>query len=248
MTIDEFARWFGAREIRARDITEQCLQRIDELQPRLNAFIRVMADEARRAAEAADRELASGVDRGPLHGVPIAVKDLIDIKGVPTTAASRVREGHVAAADAPVIARLREAGAVLIGKTNLDEFAFGTTSENSAFGPVRHPIDPSRSPGGSSGGSAVAVAAGMALAALGTDTGGSIRIPAAPCGTSGLKPMLGELPTEGVVPLSRTLDHLGPFARTVHDPRRVYRAMLGEGARHGGADSSRSADDLSLRI
>src|SRR4029077_11405939 len=173
--------------------TEACLRRIDERQPRLNAFIRVMADEARRDAEAADRELAAGRNRGPLHGVPIAVKDLIDIKGVPTTAASRVRERHVAAADAPVISRLRDAGAVLIGKTNLDEFAFGTTSEHSAFGPVRHPIDPSRSPGGSSGGSAVAVATGMALAALGTDTGGSIRIPAAACGIVGLKPASGEV-------------------------------------------------------
>src|SRR5258705_10070040 len=137
MTIDEFARWFGAREIRARDITEQCLQRIDELQPRLNAFIRVMADEARRAAEAADRELASGVDRGPLHGVPIAVKDLIDIKGVPTTAASRVREGHVAAADAPVIARLREAGPVLVRKTKPGQVAFGTPRRESAVRPGR---------------------------------------------------------------------------------------------------------------
>src|SRR5258705_10399183 len=248
MTIEEFGRTLRAREVTALEFTETCLRRIEELQPQLNAFIRVMTDEARRDAATADRELASGVDRGPLHGVPIAVKDLIDIKGVPTTAASRVRDGHVAAADAPVIALLRQAGAGGTGKTNLDEFAFGTTSENSAFGPVRHPIDPSRSPGGSSGGSAVAVAAGMALAALGTDTGGSIRIPAAACGTSGLKPTLGEVSTEGVVPLSRTLDHLGPFALTVHDARLVYRAMLGEGARHGGADSSRSADDLSLRI
>src|SRR5258705_8609781 len=134
MTIDEFARALRAREITARDITEQCLQRINELQPRLNAFIRVMTDEARRDAAAADRELASGVDRGPLHGVPIAVKDLIDIQGVPTTAASRVRDGHVAAADAPVIARLREAGAVLVGKTKPDEVAFCTTSGKS---PVR---------------------------------------------------------------------------------------------------------------
>src|SRR5262245_10865383 len=130
MTIEEFARELRTREITARDLTEQCLQRIAELQPRLNAFIRVMAGEARRDAETADRELAAGTDRGPLHGVPIAVKDLIDIKGVPTTAASRLREGHVAAVDAPVITRLRNAGAVIVGKTNLDEFAFGTTSEN----------------------------------------------------------------------------------------------------------------------
>ena len=240
MTIEEFARKLRAREITARDITERCLQRITELQPRLNAFIRVMADEARREAETADRELASGMDRGPLHGVPIAVKDLIDIKGVPTTAASRVRDGHVAAVDAPVITRLRNAGAVLIGKTNLDEFGFGTTSENSSFGPVRHPIDPSRSPGGSSGGSAVAVATGMALAALGTDTGGSIRIPAAACGTSGLKPTLGEISTEGVVPLARTLDHVGPFARTVGDARLVYRALLGSNDEPLAASSPRA--------
>src|SRR6185295_10866620 len=217
MTIEEFARRLRAREITAREFTEECLQRITELQPRLNAFIRVMADDARRDADVADEELAAGRDRGSLHGVPIAVKDLIDIRGVPTTAASRVRERHVASSDAPVITHLRNAGAVLIGKTNLDEFAFGTTSENSAFGLVRNPIDPERSPGGSSGGSAVAVATGMALAALGTDTGGSIRIPAAACGIVGLKPTIAEISTQRVVPLSKTLDHLGTFATTVCD-------------------------------
>ncbi len=231
MTIEEFGKRLRAREVTALDVTETCLQRIDELQPRLNPFIRVMADEARRDAAAADRELAAGRDRGPLHGVPIAIKDLIDINGVPTTAASRVREGHVAAADAPVITHLRNAGAILIGKTNLDEFAFGTTSENSAFGPVRHPLDPARSPGGSSGGSAVAVATGMALAALGTDTGGSIRIPAAACGIVGLKPTCGEISLDGVVPLSPTFDHLGPFARTVADVSLVYRVLAGDARR-----------------
>ena len=252
MTIEEFARQLRAREVTAIAFTEACLRRIDDLQPRLNAFIRVMANEARRDAEAADRELVAGRDRGPLHGVPIAAKDLIDIKGVPTTAASRVRERHVAAADAPVITRLRDAGAVLIGKTNLDEFAFGTTSEHSAFGPVRHPIDPSRSPGGSSGGSAVAVATGMALAALGTDTGGSIRIPAAACGIVGLKPSLGEVPTDAVVPLSRTFDHVGPFARTVHDARLVYRALRGAASgtdrTSEGAERPRPVRDLRLAI
>jgi aspartyl-tRNA(Asn)/glutamyl-tRNA(Gln) amidotransferase subunit A len=227
LTIEEFSRKLRARETTALEVTDACLRRIDELQPRLNAFIRVMAADARRDAAVADRELAEGLDRGPLHGVPIAVKDLIDIAGVPTTAASRVREGHVAAADAPVITHLRHAGAVLIGKTNLDEFAFGTTSEHSAFGGVRHPLDPTRSPGGSSGGSAVAVATGMALAALGTDTGGSIRIPAAACGIVGLKPAYGEVSTDGVVPLSYTFDHLGPFARTVADARLVYRVLAG---------------------
>jgi aspartyl-tRNA(Asn)/glutamyl-tRNA(Gln) amidotransferase subunit A len=253
VTIEEFGRTLRAREITARELTEACLRRIDELQPQLNAFIRVMADEARRDAEAADRELAAGRDRGPLHGVPVAIKDLIDVEGVPTTAASRVRDRHVAAADAPVVTRLRNAGAVLIGKTNLDEFAFGTTSENSAFGPVHHPLDPSRSPGGSSGGSAVAVATGMALAALGTDTGGSIRIPAAACGIVGLKPTLGEISTDAVVPLSRTFDHLGPFAGTVGDAAILYRVLAGRArpAPHldkSGADLSRSANDLRLAI
>jgi aspartyl-tRNA(Asn)/glutamyl-tRNA(Gln) amidotransferase subunit A len=248
MTIDEFARKLRAHEVTALEITNDCLRRIDELQPSLNAFIRVMADEARRDAETADRELAAGRDRGPLQGVPIAVKDIIDVKGVPTTAASRVREGHVAAADAAVITRLREAGAVIIGKTNLDEFAFGTTSENSAFGAVRHPVDPGRSPGGSSGGSAVAVAAGMALAALGTDTGGSIRIPSAACGTSGMKPTIGEISTEGVVPLSRTLDHVGPFARTIGDVRLLYQAMSRTDLQSSGTDLPRSASNLRLGI
>ena len=250
MTIEEFARKLRAREVTALEITNACLRRIAELQPSLNAFINVMTDEARRDAETADRELAAGRDRGPLHGVPIAIKDIIDIKGVATTAASRVRDGHVATADAPVITRLREAGAAIIGKTNLDEFAFGTTSENSAFGAVRHPLDPARSPGGSSGGSAVAVAAGMALAALGTDTGGSIRIPSAACGIVGLKPTIGEVSTEGVVPLSKTFDHVGPFARTVGDVRLLYRAMSASGrdSRSNGADLQRSAGDLRLGI
>src|SRR5262249_29173358 len=148
-------------------------------QRQLNAFICVMSDEARAQARQADRELAAGIDRGPLHGVPISIKDLLDVRGTPTTAASRLRAGHLAVDDAPVIARLRQGGAVFVGKTNLHEFAFGTTNEDSAFGPARNPHDPDRSPGGSSGGSAASVAAGMALATIGTDTGGSIRIPAA---------------------------------------------------------------------
>ena len=244
VTIEEFARRLRAREVTALEITNTCLLRIDQLQPSLNAFIRVMTEETKRDAETADRELTSGRDRGPLHGVPIAVKDIIDVRGIPTTAASRVREGHIAAADARVIMRLRDAGAVIIGKTNLDEFAFGTTSENSAFGAVRHPLDTSRSPGGSSGGSAVAVATGMALAALGTDTGGSIRIPAAACGIVGLKPTLGEISTDGVVPLAKTFDHVGAFTRTVGDARLLHHAMSAS----TGADVPRSAKDLRLGI
>src|SRR5215213_6130757 len=210
MTVEEFGRQWRARAITSEQATEDCLRRVDADNPKLNAFITVMAQSARRQAREADRELAAGRDRGPLHGVPISIKDLLDIRGVPTTASSRVREGHVAERDAPTVAHLRQAGAVLIGKTNLHEFAFGTTSEDSAFGPVRNPHDPTRSAGGSSGGSAVSVAAGMALASVGTDTGGSVRIPAGACGIVGLKPSLGEVSTDGCVPLSRTLDHIGP--------------------------------------
>ena len=226
VSIEELGRRLRAGQMSAVDLTEACLQRVDTDKKGLNAFICVMADEARHQAIQADRELAERCDRGPLHGIPVAVKDLIDIQGVPTTAASRVREGHIARADAAVITQLRQAGAIVIGKTNLHEFAYGTTSEDSAFGPVGNPHDPSRSPGGSSGGSAVAVATGMALAALGTDTGGSIRIPASACGVVGLKPTYGEVSVDGVVPLSRTLDHVGPFARTVSDAWAVYRALV----------------------
>lgn len=231
MTVGEFARKLRAREISAVEMTDECLRRIRSDDSQINAFILVMKDDARRQAQEADRELAAGRDRGQLHGVPVSVKDLFDVQGTPTTAASRVREGHVAAADAPVIALLRQAGAVLIGKTNLHEFAFGTTNEDSAFGPTRNPYDATRSSGGSSGGSAASVATGMALATVGTDTGGSIRIPAAACGIVGLKPAFGEIRTDGVVPLSRTLDHVGPMTHDVTDAWHVYHALLGPATR-----------------
>jgi aspartyl-tRNA(Asn)/glutamyl-tRNA(Gln) amidotransferase subunit A len=228
MTIDEFGRRLRARQTSAEEVTELCLSRIAADNGRLNAFILVTADQARQQARDADRELAAGRDLGPLHGVPISIKDLIDIHRTPTTAASRVRDGHVAGSDAPVVVRLRAAGAVIVGKTNLHEFAFGTTNEDSAYGPARHPLDPMRSPGGSSGGSAASVAAGMALASIGTDTGGSIRIPAAACGLVGLKPSFGEVPTSGVVPLSRELDHVGPLTLSVTDAWHIYLALAGD--------------------
>lgn len=230
ITIEDFARRLRAHETTSEQVTDECLRRIDADNPRLNAFILVMADEARRQAGELDRELAAGKDRGPLHGVPMSIKDLFDIRGTPTTAASKVREGHVARRDATAIARLRQAGAVFVGKTNLHEFAFGTTNEDSAFGPARNPHDPARSPGGSSGGSAASLASGMALATMGTCTGGSIRIPAAACGTVGLKPSYSEVSTEGVVPLSKTFDHAGPLTQTVADAALVYRALLGSAA------------------
>ena len=228
LTIDAFRQMVRRGELSAVDVTRACLERADASNPDLRALTLVMADEALEQAALADRELAAGHDRGPLHGVPLTLKDLIDVRGVATTAASRVREHHVAREDALVVTRLREAGAVFVGKANLHEFAFGTTSEDSAFGAVRNPLDPTRSPGGSSGGSAASIVAGMALASVGTDTGGSIRIPAAACGIVGVKPSHGELPLDGVVPLSRTLDHLGPLARTVGDAWLLYQALAGE--------------------
>ena len=209
-------------------LIEECLRQIELHDAELNAFITVMAETARQDARLADKEISSGRYRGPLHGIPISIKDLFDVQGVPTTAASRVRAGHVAQTDAPVVAKLREAGAILIGKSNLHEFAFGTTGENSAFGLTRNPHDRGRSPGGSSSGSAASVAAGSSFASIGTDTGGSIRIPAAACGVVGFKPSFGDLSCSGVVPLSRSLDHVGPITRCVNDAWFLYRTMRGE--------------------
>jgi aspartyl-tRNA(Asn)/glutamyl-tRNA(Gln) amidotransferase subunit A len=228
-TIADVARALDEGTVTAEAITERCLARIAERDSSINAFITVLAPQAREQAREVDRERAAGHSRGPLHGVPVSLKDIIDVGGIPTTAASRVRSDHVAARDATVVQRLRDAGAVIIGKTNLHEFAFGTTNEDSAFGPVRHPLDPSRSPGGSSGGSAASVLADMAYASIGTDTGGSIRIPSAACGLVGLKPALHEVPIDGVVPLSETMDHVGPVCRTVEDAAIVYAALRGDG-------------------
>lgn len=220
-------------ELTSERLVEDCLQQIRDRQPVLNAFITITADQALAAARAADREMAGGRHRGALHGIPVSLKDLIDQAGLPTTAGSLVRKDHRASHDAPVTARLRSAGAVFVGKTNLHEFAFGTTSDDSGFGAAKHPVDPTRSPGGSSGGSAISVATGMALATVGTDTGGSIRIPSAACGIVGLKPQWGEIPADGVVPLSRQLDHVGPMARTVSDAWILYEVMVGAGAATG---------------
>jgi aspartyl-tRNA(Asn)/glutamyl-tRNA(Gln) amidotransferase subunit A len=217
MTIREAAAQLRSGAVRAIDLVDTSLAAIEREQPRTNAFIRIDADAARASARRVDEERARGVDRGPLHGIPISLKDLIDVAGEVTTAASRVLADRIAPKDAPVVTRLREAGAIILGKTNLHEFALGTTSEDSAFGAVHNPRDLSRSAGGSSGGSAAAVASGMGLGSIGTDTGGSIRIPAAACGIVGLKPSIGDVPTAGVIPLSSTLDHVGPLAESVED-------------------------------
>jgi len=225
MTLAEAVAGLRAGRLSARQITENALEAIHAHNPRTNAFIWVDADRARAAADRADTERASGLDRGPLHGMPVSLKDLINVVGQVTTAGSRVLGENVATSDAQIVTRLRKAGAVIVGKTNLHEFALGTTSEDSAFGPVRNPHDTSRIAGGSSGGSAAAVATGMGLASVGTDTGGSIRIPAAACGVVGLKPTRGEIPLEGIVPLSYSLDHVGPLAATVEDAAMAWAVL-----------------------
>jgi aspartyl-tRNA(Asn)/glutamyl-tRNA(Gln) amidotransferase subunit A len=228
--ISAIANALRDRRLSSRDLAEACLSEIDRQDPSLNAFITVTSGLAREQADVADREIAAGRYRGPLHGIPISIKDLVDLEGVPTTAASRVRAGVLATRDATVVTRLRAAGAVFVGKCNLHEFALGTTNEDSAFGPAHHPGFPDRSPGGSSGGSAVSIASGMAFASVGTDTGGSIRIPAAACGLVGFKPPFGMVASDGIVPLSASLDHVGPLARTVRDATLMFEAMSGRRA------------------
>jgi len=201
----------------------QCLSRIEKLNPSLNAMITVMADQALAGA----RALENTKRRGPLWGMPIALKDLYDTKGVRTTAASRQFLDRVPTEDAEVVRLLKAAGAVIIGKANMDEFAYNYTAESSHFGWARNPWNPALSPGGSSGGAAVAVASGMCEAALGSDTGGSIRQPAAVCGITGFKPTYGTLSTKGVLPLAWTLDTVGPMTRTADDALLLYLAMGG---------------------
>lgn len=225
MTIAEVAPRVAAGKVTSEKLTEDCLSKIEALNPKLNAFITVTAEDALARARRADKEIAGGRHLGPLHGIPLSLKDLIDLKGTPTTAGSLIRKDHIATSDAVVTRRLRAAGAVFVGKTNLHEFAFGTTTEDSGFGLARNPVDSARSPGGSSGGSGIAIATGMSLGTVGTDTGGSIRIPAAACGIVGLKPEWGQISATGVVPLSRQLDHVGPLAASVADAWLLYNAM-----------------------
>jgi aspartyl-tRNA(Asn)/glutamyl-tRNA(Gln) amidotransferase subunit A len=235
MTISDAAPRIARGELTSEKVTEECLSKIESLNAKLNAFITITAEDALASARKADKEIAAGRYLGPMHGIPVSLKDLIDQQGLPTTAGSLVRRDHVATADAPVTASLRAAGAVFVGKTNLHEFAFGTTSEDSGFGLARNPVDPTRSPGGSSGGSAIAIATGMSLGTVGTDTGGSIRIPAAACGIVGLKPEWGQVPAAGVVPLSRQLDHVGPLAASVADAWIQYNVLLPRGLQTSGA-------------
>jgi len=227
ITIAKASELLRRRQTSPVELTTACLNRIEEVNPNINAFITVMHDSALAEARAAEAEINAGNWRGPLHGIPIGLKDLIDTAGVKTTCGSALFADRVPTEDAYIVQRLRHAGAVLIGKQNMQEFAYGGTSTSSYFGPVHNPWDTDRIAGGSSGGSAAAVATGMCFAAIGTDTGGSVREPAAFCGIVGLKPTYGRVSVRGVFPLSASLDHVGPLCRDVRDTALMLQAIAG---------------------
>jgi aspartyl-tRNA(Asn)/glutamyl-tRNA(Gln) amidotransferase subunit A len=252
MNILQAAHALRSRTVSSVELTRQSLVRIAERNPSLNAFLTITSDEALAAAAAADKELSAGIDRGPLHGIPYALKDVFNTRGIPTTCGSKLFEHHVPDHDSAVTEKLAAAGAVLVGKTGMHELAYGITSNNPYFGTIRNPRGLDRIPGGSSGGSAAAVASGMVPMAMGSDTGGSIRIPASFCGTVGIKPTSGRVSRFGVMPLDFSLDHMGPLTTTVRDAALVLQAIAGYDRRDD--TSSRAtvspylpAEDVSLR-
>ncbi|WP_205626155.1 amidase [Dickeya fangzhongdai] len=226
LTLAQASAAIEARELSPVELVDAALERIAAREPEINAFVSVWESAARRQALDAERDISHGRYRGPLHGIPLALKDLFDVAGQPTSASSRLRVGHRAAANSAVADALLHGGAILMGKTHTHEFAFGLTTPQ-----TRNPLDPQRTPGGSSGGSAAAVAYGGAWAAMGTDTGGSIRVPAALCGLVGFKPTYGVVSRHGIVPLAWSLDHAGPIARTVEDVGLLLQAVAGFDAR-----------------
>ncbi|MBI2183611.1 MAG: Asp-tRNA(Asn)/Glu-tRNA(Gln) amidotransferase subunit GatA [Thaumarchaeota archaeon] len=226
-TISELSVQIRQGEVTSLEVTELILDRISRIDRKLNSYITVTHEEALRSAKQADRTIRSGKYLGPLHGIPIALKDLFSTRGIKTTCGSKILADHVPNRDATVVSKLKKAGAVLLGKLNMHEFAYGTTGDSSYFGSTRNPWDTSRITGGSSGGSGVAVAAGLCMAALGSDSGGSIRIPAALCGIVGLKPTYGRVSRYGVSPLSWSLDHVGPMTKSVRDAALMLQAIAG---------------------
>jgi aspartyl-tRNA(Asn)/glutamyl-tRNA(Gln) amidotransferase subunit A len=217
LSLDELGRFYLTGSLSPVEVTEALLARIERHNPQIHAFLKITADEARKQARTAEAEIRAGEWRGPLHGVPVSVKDLFYTRGIATTGGSPIYRDFAPDFDSTVVARLKAAGAVLLGKTHLHELAYGITNDNPHYGPCLNPWDEARVPGGSSGGSAAAVSAGLSFASYGTDTGGSIRIPASYCGVTGLKPTYGRISRYGVIPLSVNLDHVGSFARTVKD-------------------------------
>jgi aspartyl-tRNA(Asn)/glutamyl-tRNA(Gln) amidotransferase subunit A len=242
MTILEMGDALRAKRVSSLELTNEALKKID---PRLNAFITVLEESARARASAMDAELSHGIDRGPMHGIPFAHKDLVYTKGVRTTGGSKIFKDFVPDHDADIQINLEKSGAVMIGKTNLHEFAYGITSTNPHFGAVLNPWDTERIPGGSSGGSGATVAAGVVPFATGTDTGGSIRIPASFCGVTGLKPTFGLISKRGVMPLGWTMDHMGPLTKTVRDAAVAFHAM---GGFTGGKVPPKNSDIHGLRV
>ena len=242
-SLEQAAMLVRTREVSPVELTRSCLDRIAAVEPSLNAFVLVTGESALTRAHQAEREIASGSYRGPLHGIPVSLKDLFDAAGVPTTAGGAFPV-EPATEDSAVAERLTSSGAVLLGKTLLHEFAFGVTSVNPHFGAVRNPWANDRIAGGSSGGSAAAVAAGCGFGSIGSDTGGSIRIPAALCGVVGLKPTRGRVSLRGAVPLSWTLDHAGPIARTVRDAALLYGAIAGHDPRDPSSRDAPYEDSL----
>lgn len=240
LSIEQAARLLRRREISSVELVDAALARIERWSPELNVFLTILADQARSQAKRAERELRRGGARGPLHGVPVSLKDNFWTRGIRTTAGSKILADFVPEKDSNAAAALAHAGAILLGKTNLHEFAYGITGENPHYGSSRNPWVPARISGGSSGGSAVAVATGMGFASLGTDTGGSIRIPSALCGIVGLKPTYGLVSNEGVVPLGVSFDHVGPLARSVTDACIVLEAIAGKYPRGETRPSYRS--------
>jgi aspartyl-tRNA(Asn)/glutamyl-tRNA(Gln) amidotransferase subunit A len=233
----EAAQAFAARTLSPVELLTALLARIERLDPKVNAFIRLDAEAALGAAQEAESEIAAGRRRGPLHGIPVGIKDIIDVVGLPTTCHSRILLDHVAQADAAVVTRLRAAGAIVIGKLSTHEFAIGGPSLDLPFPPARNPWNTAHHPGGSSSGSGAGVAAGFFPLALGTDTGGSVRNPASACGIVGLKPTYGRVSRRGVFPLSFTLDHVGPLTRTVTDAALLLQAIEGHDAADPGSAS-----------